>query len=77
MKTHFPPSKRKMAKESDWDIPYYEYLWGTVLNRNVDEFWHLSPKKLFQIKDKHILYNTVKDGKEERRREIVNGTEWM
>ena len=66
-----------MKNEQDWDIEYYLYLYTTVLNHSEEDFWKLSPRRLFSQIDKHIQYNTPRDGKEERKREIVNGTEWM
>lgn len=78
MRVIYPPSKRKMKENSDWDIPYYEYIWCTVLNRSREEFYKLTPRKLFQQIDKHIAYNTPKDKKEEKKKEYVNnGTQWM
>ena len=77
MKMTFPPSKRKMKNEQDWDIEYYLYLYTTVLNRTEEDFWKLSPRKLFSQIDQHIKFNTPKDGKEERKKEYVSHTEWM
>lgn len=66
-----------MKNDQDWDIEYYLYLYTTVLNHSEEDFWKLSPRRLFSQIDKHIQFNTPKEGKEERRREYVNGTEFM
>ena len=66
-----------MKNEQDWDIEYYLYLYTTVLNHSEEDFWKLSPRRLFSQIDQHIKFNTPKDKQEERRREYVNGTEFM
>ncbi|MBP3707087.1 MAG: hypothetical protein J6J36_00520 [Clostridia bacterium] len=66
-----PPSKRKLQKNEDWDIPYYEYLWCSVLNRSIDEFYKLTPKKLFLQIDKFAKYNNPSKDKDEKKKETV------
>lgn len=75
----YPPSKRKLKDKQDWDIPYYQYIWTTVLNRSEESFWKLTPRKLFEQIDVHIKYNTPKDKEEDkdRKKEYVNHTEWL
>lgn len=73
----YPPSKRKLKDKQDWDIPYYQYIYCTILNRSEESFWKLTPRKLFEQIDVHIKYNTPKDKEEERKKEYVNHTEFM
>ena len=72
-----PPSKRKLQKNTDWDIPYFLYLYTVVLNRTEKEFWSASPKRMFELINKHIQFNTPsdKDKKEKEKVYLNQGTQ--
>ena len=70
---------RKKKQVEDWDIPYFEYIWYTVLGRHED-FYKQTPKYFFKMLDGHRKYNTPnedKDDKKNRKSSVVQGTEYM
>ena len=64
-----PPSQR-LKKNEDWDINRFLYIYTVVLNRTEKEFWHTTPKRLFQLIDAHIKFNTPSD-KDDKKKDIV------
>lgn len=64
-----PPSQR-LKKNEDWDITRFLYIYTVVLNRTEKEFWCTTPKRLFQLIDAHIKFNTPSDDKK-KNKEVV------
>lgn len=50
--------------EEDWDFPYMEYLWYSVLKRT-DDFYSITPKNFFSQMDIYKKMNNVKTEKVE------------
>lgn len=46
--------------QEDWDFPYMEYLWYSVLKRN-DDFYKVTPKTFFSQIDIYKKMNNVKE----------------
>lgn len=47
-------------EQEDWDFPYMEYLWYSVLKRT-DDFYSITPKIFFEQMDIYKKMNNVKD----------------
>ena len=60
-------------------MDYYQYIWCSVLNRSVEEFWKLTPRKMFIQIDKHIQFNKPSDDKKGNKKVEYHqgGSEYM
>lgn len=47
-------------EQEDWDFPYMEYLWYSILKRN-DDFYSITPKIFFEQMDIYKKMNNVKE----------------
>ena len=47
-------------EQDDWDFPYMEYLWYSILKRN-DDFYSITPKTFFEQMDIYKKMNNVKE----------------
>lgn len=48
------------VEQEDWDFPYMEYLWYSVLKRT-DDFYSITPKTFFNQMDIYKKMNNVKE----------------
>lgn len=49
-----------IKERKDWDFPYMEYLWYSVLKRNAN-FYSITPKQFFAQMDIYKKINNIKD----------------
>lgn len=47
-------------EQEDWDFPYMEYLWYSILKRT-DDFYGITPKSFFEQMDIYKKMNNVKE----------------
>lgn len=49
-----------IEEKEDWDFPYMEYLWYSVLKRT-DDFYSITPKNFFSQMDIYKNMNNIKE----------------
>ena len=66
-----PPSKRKLKDSEDWCLEYFEFIWCSILNRDSESFYKLTPRKLFSQISQYAKYNSPSDSKDKKDKEVV------